>query len=116
MRIIYKDEAGCVAVIMPAPACKRSIKEIAEKDVPPGLPYKIVEDDAIPSDLTFRDAWEVDESLLTDGVGAESNEFPESGAFNVQNEMEKLLNNLASRHEITVDLEKLRQEIIDVSN
>ena len=28
------------------------------------------------SDRTFRNAWEVDEATLTDGVGADSNEFP----------------------------------------
>ena len=45
-------------------------KELAQKDVPTGLKYKIVEDDVIPTDRTFRNAWEVDEKELTDGVGA----------------------------------------------
>ena len=36
------------------------IVSIAAKDVPKGLPYKIVEDDAIPSDRTYRDAWTID--------------------------------------------------------
>ena len=35
-----------------------------------GLKYKIVEDSVIPSDRSFRDAWEVDEAELTDGVGS----------------------------------------------
>lgn len=39
--------------------------------------FKIVEVSNIPSDRTFRNAWEVDPALLTDGVGAESNEFPD---------------------------------------
>jgi hypothetical protein len=34
------------------------------------LKYKIVEDSIIPSDRSFRNAWEVEESELTDGVGA----------------------------------------------
>ena len=46
------------------------MEELAQKDVPTGLKYKIVEDDVIPTDRTFRNAWEVDEAELTDGVGA----------------------------------------------
>jgi hypothetical protein len=77
-RIIYKTDAGGVAIIVPAPECllEHTIEEIALKDVPAGKPFKIVDTETIPSDRTFRAAWEVDESILTDGVGAESNEFP----------------------------------------
>ena len=46
------------------------MEELAQKDVPTGLKYKIVEDSDIPTDRSFRDAWEVAESELTDGVGA----------------------------------------------
>jgi hypothetical protein len=46
------------------------MEELAQKDVPTGLKYKIVEDSIIPSDRSFRNAWEVEESELTDGVGA----------------------------------------------
>ena len=34
------------------------------------LKYKIIEDELYPTDRSFRDAWEVDEAELTDGVGA----------------------------------------------
>lgn len=76
-RIIYKTDAGGVAIIIPTPECllEHTIEEIALKDVPAGKPFKIVNIDDIPTDRTFRNAWEVDESTLTDGVGAESNEF-----------------------------------------
>ena len=47
-----------------------AMEELAQKDVPTGQKYKIVEDSFIPSDWTFRDAWEIAESELTDGVGA----------------------------------------------
>lgn len=79
-RIIYQTDAGGVAVIVPAPDCllEHTIEEIALKDVPAGRPFKIVDVTDIPTDRTFRNAWEVDESTLTDGVGAESNEFTES--------------------------------------
>ena len=78
-RIIYQTENGGVAVIVPADEAlaNHTIKEIAEKDVPSGLPYKIVEDSDIPSDRSFRNAWEVEESDLTDGVGSEHNTFPD---------------------------------------
>lgn len=78
-RIIYKNDDGGVSVIIPSPNIlkTRTIEEVAQKDVPSGKPYKIVDVDDIPTDRTFRDAWEVDEATLTDGTGAESNEFPE---------------------------------------
>ena len=71
MKIIYKNEIGGVAIIHPTQEALQlfPIDVIAKKDVPTGLPYKIVEDSEIPTDRTFRDAWTVDESTLTDGVG-----------------------------------------------
>lgn len=69
-RIIYKTNEGSVAVIIPAPECPLTIEEIAAKDVPTGKPFKIVDVADIPTDRTFRNAWEVDEATLTDGVGA----------------------------------------------
>jgi hypothetical protein len=77
-RIIYPTDDGGVAVIVPSPNClkEHTIEEIAAKDVPAGKPYKIVDVSDIPSDRTFRNAWTVNEADLTDGVGAESNEFP----------------------------------------
>lgn len=49
---------------------------VAEKDVPYNLPYWIVSADVIPTDRTFRDCWEIDESLgEPNGFGGESNEF-----------------------------------------
>lgn len=76
-RIIFKIEDGSVAIIVPTPECleKYTIQQIAEKDVPEGLPYKIVDISEIPSDRTFRNAWEIDESELTDGVGGSITSF-----------------------------------------
>ena len=56
-RIIYPTDDG-VAVIIPAPECELTIEEIAAKDVPQGKPYKIVDVVDVPSDRTFRNAWE----------------------------------------------------------
>lgn len=57
-RIIYPTDDGGVAVIVPAPECGLSIEAIAAKDVPAGKDYKIVDVADIPTDRTFRDAWE----------------------------------------------------------
>ena len=70
MKIIYKTPENTVAVITPSHEWIGTMKEFAEKTVPTGLKYKIVEDSVIPTDRTFRNAWEVDEKDLTDGVGA----------------------------------------------
>lgn len=56
-RIIYPYNGG-VAVIVPAVSSGLTLEQIAAKDVPAGLPYKIVSVNDIPSDRTFRDAWE----------------------------------------------------------
>jgi len=57
-RIIYPTDDGGVAVIIPAAECGLSIEEIAAKDVPAGKAYKIVDVADIPTDRTFRNAWE----------------------------------------------------------
>ena len=58
MRIIYPNDEGGVSVIIPAAECGLTIEEIAAKDVPAGKPFKIVDVADIPSDRTFRAAWE----------------------------------------------------------
>ena len=77
MKIIYKQDDGTVAVIVPVlteinrtTGNPYTIDEIAAKDVPTGYKYKKLEDSDIPTDRSFRNAWTVDESDLTDGVGA----------------------------------------------
>ena len=85
--IIYKQDNGTVAII--TPTGELSIEEVAKKDVPPIVryegtgefktdeqtgetyeiqrkiteprPYRIVNDDEVPSDRSFRNAWEYTE-------------------------------------------------------
>jgi len=57
-RIIYQDDNGGVAIIVPAD-CGLTIEEIADKDVPAGVAYSIVDVADIPTDRTFRNAWEM---------------------------------------------------------
>ncbi len=77
MKIIYKQDDGTVAVIVPVlteinqtTGNPYTIDEIAAKDVPTGYKYKKLEDSDVPTDRSFRNAWTVDESDLTDGVGS----------------------------------------------
>jgi hypothetical protein len=59
-RIIYPTDDGGVAILIPAPEYleTHTIEELAAKDVPAGKPFKIVDVADIPTDRTFRDAWE----------------------------------------------------------
>ena len=59
-RIIYPNDDGGVAIIVPAPeyVAEHGIEAVAAKDVPAGKPYKIVDAADVPSDRTFRAAWE----------------------------------------------------------
>lgn len=69
-RIIYKDNEHLMVIIPTTEALETmTIKQIAKKDVPTGLKFKIVDVSEIPSDRTFRNAWEINEAELTDGVG-----------------------------------------------
>ena len=70
MRIVYQTLKGTVSIIAPSPRWTGTMQELAQKDVPTGLKYKIIEDSELPSDRSFRNAWEIDEAELTDGVGA----------------------------------------------
>lgn len=58
LRIIYPTPEGGVAIIIPILESGLTIEEIAAKDVPAGVPYKIVDASEIPADRTFRNAWE----------------------------------------------------------
>ena len=69
-RILYKQADGIVAVIIPAPNSGFTVEEVAAKDVPTGSKYKIVDVGDVPTDRSFRNAWTVSESDLTDGVGS----------------------------------------------
>lgn len=76
--IIYQNETGGVAVCVPTAEALKTwgIEAIALKDVPAERAFKIVNAADLPPDGPFFNAWEVEAGLLTDGVGAESNEFP----------------------------------------
>ena len=68
-RIVYRNSDGTVSIIIPSPNVNLTLEEIAKKDVPTDHKYKIIPTTDISSDRSFRDAWTVDETDLTDGVG-----------------------------------------------
>ena len=77
-RIIYKNLDNSVGVIIPTQEVLKftTVIQVAEKDVPAGLPYWMVSVDDIPESRTFRSAWEIDENFgKPNGFGGESNEF-----------------------------------------
>jgi hypothetical protein len=85
-RIIYPNDDGGVSIIIPTVECGLTIEELAAKDIPPIVryegtgvfekdedtgemyetqreiqeprPYKILDVADIPTDRTFRNAWE----------------------------------------------------------
>lgn len=65
-RIIYQNNDGGVSILIPTG--ELAIEEVAKKDVPAGVPYKIVDTASIPEDRTFRGAWEAN-ITAPDGVG-----------------------------------------------
>ena len=80
MRIIYENQDKSVGILIPTQECVDlfGIEAIAKKDVPEGLPYWIVEDVHIPESRTFRNAWEIDESMgEPHGYGHKDNTFEE---------------------------------------
>ena len=70
-KILYQNSEGGLSVIHPTG--ELPIEDVCQKDVPAGVPYLIVSEDDIPSDRTFRNAWEADFSNPDGyGIGADA--------------------------------------------
>ena len=69
--IIYPQDNGSICLVMPTG--ELPIEDVAQKDVPAGVPYKIVNYADIPEDHTFFNAWEADFSNPDGhGIGADA--------------------------------------------
>ena len=72
LKIIHPltDEFGQITdgVAVIHPTGEMPIADVARKDVPQGVPYMLIDGDAIPADRTFRAAWEA-EFDTPDGYG-----------------------------------------------
>jgi hypothetical protein len=66
-RIIFPNGDG-VAVIIPAEKSGLPVEEVARKDVPAGVSFRIVSAAVIPADRSQRDLWSADFSS-PDGYG-----------------------------------------------
>jgi hypothetical protein len=75
--ILYIQDNGTPAVITPSPSAleQYGIEAIALKDVPAGKPFKVIDASELPD--APQEAWVIDETELTDGVGSETNQFPQ---------------------------------------
>jgi|TARA_R100000149_G_C5880495_1_gene145572 hypothetical protein len=56
-RIIYIEDDGSVAVLIPSDKCSLTVEEIQAKDVPDGKTSYIINTTDLPTDRSFRDAW-----------------------------------------------------------
>ncbi len=69
-KIIYPTNDG-IAVIHPTG--ELPFAEVCRKDVPAGVPYVVIDESEIPTDRTFRNAWQADFSNPDGyGIGADA--------------------------------------------
>jgi hypothetical protein len=66
--VIYPNEYGILAILVPPPGVELPIEQIALKDVPEGRPFRIIEMSDLPEDGQYRNAWEAD-FTTPDGYG-----------------------------------------------
>jgi hypothetical protein len=60
-----RPEDGGLSIVCPV---EGTSVEVAAAAVPPGVPYRVIDVAAVPSDRTFRNAWECD-LTYPDGYG-----------------------------------------------
>lgn len=67
--IIYKQDNGKIAVVMPTQEALDilGVDAIAKKDVPTGASYKIINAAELPT--TPQEEWQFDDAIFTDGIG-----------------------------------------------
>ena len=54
-RIVYVQDNGILAVLIPADNCDLTVEQIKDKDV--GKTSYIIDKSEMPTDKTFRNAW-----------------------------------------------------------
>ena len=69
--LIYPQDDGTLALVISTG--ELPIEDVAQKDVPAGVPYLIVDSADVPEDHTFFGAWEADFSNPDGhGLGADA--------------------------------------------
>ena len=61
VRVIYPNDEGGVSILTPVPDCGLTLEEIIAKDIPAGKSYQVIDKSEVPTDRTFRNAWEYSE-------------------------------------------------------
>ena len=56
--IIYPNSEGGITILNPTG--ELPIEDVAQKDVPAGVPFKYITESDLPEDRYFRNAWESD--------------------------------------------------------
>ena len=56
-RIVYIQDNGIVAIVIPSDDCGLTVEEIQAKDVPDEKTSYIINTTDVPSDRSFRNAW-----------------------------------------------------------
>ena len=69
-RIVYKNQDGSVAVIVPAPNSGLTVDEVAARDVPDGVSFDIVNVSDLPQVRDFRNAWRLNGKRVQEDLGA----------------------------------------------
>lgn len=71
MKIVYRDDEGRVCVVFPTEEAlqRYSLDKIAKLSVPKGFKYGFIEEKNIPNNEDERDAWEIEDEFLNQGVG-----------------------------------------------
>lgn len=70
-RIIYPNPDGTISIVVPTGELPTA--DVALKDVPAGVPFLFATTADIPSDRTFRAAWEADFTTPDgEGIGADA--------------------------------------------
>lgn len=119
-RIIYTQENGVAAVIVPAP---NATIEQAVKAVPQGLHYEIVDVAEIPTDRSFRNVWEHDTTESTQKIGIKLDKAVGISLERVRAKRNEALDALDKQYIIynregkdTVELDAKRQALLDATN
>ena len=56
-RIVYMQDDGTVAIVIPTDNCGLTVEEIQAKDVPDGKTSYIIDATDVPTDRSFRNSW-----------------------------------------------------------
>lgn len=66
--VIFKNDAGSLSILRPIDGNGLTVEQIAVKDVPAGVPFRIIDESDLPEDTRYQAAWTADFSA-PDGVG-----------------------------------------------